>query len=69
MIWGSVGSARGAGHSGATLKKGHVGDVVASGARMGLRPEQELVQGLAHLHEAVGEVVKVGDCVAGQALQ
>lgn len=69
MIWRSVGSSRGAGDSRATLKKGHVGDVVANGARMGLWSEQELVQGLTHLHEAVGEEVKVGDCVVGQALQ
>lgn len=69
VIWGSVGSTRGAGRSGATLKKRHTGDLMACGARVGLRTEQELVQGLAHLFEAVGEVVKVGGCVAGQALQ
>lgn len=69
MIRGSVGSTGGAGHCRATLKKGHVGDIVARGARMGLWPEQELGQGLAHLHEAVGEEVEVGDGVAGQALQ
>lgn len=69
MIWGDVGRARRTGHPGATLEKGHVGTVVAEKARMGLRPEQELVQGLAHLHQAVGEEVEVGDGVAGQALQ
>lgn len=46
-----------------------MGDLVANGARMGLWTEQELVQGLAHLLEAVGEVVEVGGCVVGQALQ
>lgn len=66
VIWGSVGSARGVGHS---LKKGHMGDLAAGGARMGLRTEQELVQGLTHLLEAVGEVMEVGGCVAGQVLQ
>lgn len=66
VIWGSVGGTRGVGH---TLKKGHMGDLVVNGARMGLRTEQELVQGLTHLLEAVGEVVEVGSCVAGQVLQ
>lgn len=69
MIWRGVGSTWGAGHPGATFKKGHVGDVVTEWARVGLRPEQELVQGLAHLHQAVGEEVEVGDGVTGQALQ
>lgn len=42
---------------------------MAEGAEVGLWPEQELVQGLTHLHQAVGEEVKVGDSVTGQTLQ
>lgn len=64
-----MGCTRGAGHFGATFKKGHVEDIVASGARMGLWLYQELVQGLAHPHDVAGEEVEVGDCIAGQALQ
>lgn len=60
---------RGTGHPKATLIKGHVGDAVVRVPRVGLRPEQELVQGLTHLHQTVGEEVEVGDGVAGQALQ
>lgn len=69
MIQGGVGRAGGTGHPGATLEKGHVGTVVAKGAEVGLWPEQELVQGLSHLHQAVGEELEVGDGVTGQALQ
>lgn len=69
MIQGGVGTTGGAHHLRATLKKGHVGDVVTEGTEVGLWPEQELVQRLTHLHQAVGEEMEVGDSVTSQALQ